>query len=109
MCNFSLNSCCHKYGGPRTGQSYQECCFIAGGGLEDNLNNRQSVALLCMQFKIKSNIMHSLRCVLPLPYVPALLVVLWLFVDTRLRLLAVELLIAAKSLCPSQCLFGTII
>ena len=38
-----------------------------------------------------------------------LLVVLWLRIGTRLRLLAVELLSIAGPLCPSQCLFETIL
>ena len=45
--------------------------FLAGVVLECNLAHRRSVAELCMLFKIKSNIMHRLSSVLPLPYVPA--------------------------------------
>ena len=45
--------------------------FLAGGVLECNLAHRQSVAELCMLFKIKSNPMHPWSGALPLPYVPA--------------------------------------
>ena len=34
---------------------------------------------------------------------------LWLLIGTYLRLLAVELLSTAEPLCPSRCLFGTIL
>ena len=45
--------------------------FLTGGVLECNLANRQSVAELCMLFKIKSNPVHPLSGALPLPYVLA--------------------------------------
>ena len=45
--------------------------FLAGGVLECNLAPRQSVAELCMLFKIKSNPVHPLSGALPLPYVTA--------------------------------------
>ena len=45
--------------------------FLAGIFLQYNLAHRQSVVVLCMLFKIKSNPMHPLNGVLPLPYVPA--------------------------------------
>ena len=45
--------------------------FLAGRILECNLAHCQSVAELCMLFKIKSNPMRSLSGALPLPYVPA--------------------------------------
>ena len=83
--------------------------FSAGGVLECNLANRRSVAEFCMVFKIRSNPMHRFTGVLPLPYVPArVTVVLWLLRGTRLFLLAVELLSKVEPLCPSRCLFGTI-
>ena len=44
--------------------------FLAGGVLECNLAHRQSVAELCMLFKIRSNPMHPLSGALPLPYLP---------------------------------------
>ena len=57
--------------------------FLAGGVLECNLTHRRSVAVLCMLFKIKSNPMYPLRGALPLPDVPArVLVVLRLLIDT---------------------------
>ena len=45
--------------------------FLAGGVLDSNLAHCQSIAELCMQFKIKSNPMHLLSGALPLPDVPA--------------------------------------
>ena len=45
--------------------------FLAGGVLDCNLAHHRSVAELCMLFKIKSDPMHPLSGVLPLPYVPA--------------------------------------
>ena len=45
--------------------------FLAGGVVECNLAHRQSVAELCILFKIKSKPMHLLSSALPLPYVPA--------------------------------------
>ena len=46
--------------------------FLAGGVLECNLAHRRSVAKLCMLFKIKSNLMHSLNGALPLAFVSEL-------------------------------------
>ena len=46
-------------------------CLLAGGVLECNLAYRRYVAVLCMQFKIKSNPMHLLSGALPLPYLLA--------------------------------------
>ena len=46
--------------------------FLAGGVLECNHAHCQSVAELCMLFKIRSNPMHPLSSALSLPYVPAL-------------------------------------
>ena len=45
--------------------------FLAGGVLECNLAHCQSVAGLCMLFKIRSNPMHPQSGALPLPYVLA--------------------------------------
>ena len=45
--------------------------FLAGGVLQCNLAHSQSVAGLCMIFKIKSNPMHPLSSALLFPYVPA--------------------------------------
>ena len=64
--------------------------FLAGGVLECKLAHRRSVAQLCMLFKIKSNPMHPLSGALPLPMCRrVLLVVLWLLIGTRSRLLVV--------------------
>ena len=45
-------------------------CFLAGCVLNCNLSNRQSVAVLCMLYKIRCNPMHPLCGALPVPYVP---------------------------------------
>ena len=79
--------------------------FLAGGVLDCNLAHRRSVAELCMLFKIKSNPMH---CLCPMCR-RLLLVVLWLLIDTRSRLPVVGLVSIAEPLCPSRCLFGTIL
>ena len=51
--------------------------------------------------------MHPLSGALPLPLCArVLLVVLWLLIGTRSRLLAVGLLSIAEALFPSLCLFG---
>ena len=64
-----------------------------------------------MLFKIKSNPMHPLNSAFPLLYmcVCVLPMVLWLLIGTRSRLLIVRLFSIAEPLCPSQCLFGTIL
>ena len=54
--------------------------------------------------------MHPLSGALNLPYVrPVLLVVLWFLIGTRSRLLVVGLLSISEPLCPSRCIFGTIL
>ena len=84
--------------------------FLAGVVLECNLAHRRSVAVLCMQLRIKSNPVHPLSDALTLPYVPSRrLGFLWLLIGTRLHLLAVELPSTVEPLCPSQCLFRTIL
>ena len=84
--------------------------FLAGGVFKCNLAHHRSVAELFMLFKIRSNPMHPLRGALPLPYVPVrVLVVLWLLIDTHSCLLVVGLRSIAEALCPSLCLFGTIL
>ena len=45
-------------------------CFLAGGVLNCNLSHRRSVALLCMLYKIRCNLMHPLCGALPVPHVP---------------------------------------
>ena len=46
-------------------------CFSTGGRLDCDLAHRQSVAVLCMLYKIRCNPMHPLGGALPVPYVPA--------------------------------------
>ena len=85
--------------------------FLTGGVLDCNLIHRRSVAVLCMLFKIKSNPMHPLSGALPSCRSMCrrvLLVVLWLLICTRSRLIVVGLLSIAEPLCPSRCLCGTI-
>ena len=53
------------------GRVVRSAGFLAGGVLECHLSLRQSVAELCMLFKIKSNPMHPLSSALPFPFVPA--------------------------------------
>ena len=56
--------------------------------------------------------MHLLTGALPLPYAPTRDTrddSIWLLIGSRLRLLAVEHLSIAEPLCPSQCLFETIL
>ena len=45
-------------------------CVLAGGVLNCNLSHRQSVAVLCMLYKIRCNPMHPLCGALTVPYVP---------------------------------------
>ena len=44
--------------------------FLTGGVFEGDLAHRQSVAVLCMPYKIRCNRMHPLYGALPVPYVP---------------------------------------
>ena len=84
--------------------------FLADGILECNLAHRRSIAELCMLFKIKSNHRHPMSDALPCRMCRrVLLVVLWLLIGTRSRLLVVGHLSIAEPLCPSPCLFGTIL
>ena len=85
--------------------------FLAGGVLGCNLAHCQSVAELCMLFKIKSNPMHPFKRSIAFGVYASrvLLVVLWLLTGTRSGLLVVRLLSIAEALCPSQRLFGTIL
>ena len=84
--------------------------FLAGGILDCNLAHRRSVAELCMLFKIKSNPRHPLSGALPLPYVPArvtrgaLVAHRHSFAPPRCRTSQYR-----RTLCPSRCLFGTIL
>ena len=45
-------------------------CFLTRGGLHCDLAHRRSVAVLCMLYKIRCNLMHALYGTLPMPYVP---------------------------------------
>ena len=45
-------------------------CILAGGVLNCNLSHRQSVAVWCMLYKIRCNLIHILCDTLPVPYVP---------------------------------------
>ena len=88
----------------------RSACFLAGGVLECNLAHRRCVAKLCLIYKIKST-----QCILWAVHCPChmcwrvLLLVHWLLIGTRLHLLVVVLLSSAEPLCPSRCLFGTIL
>ena len=42
-------------------------CFLAGGMLNCDLSHRRSVAVLCMLYKIRCNLMHPLCGALPVP------------------------------------------
>ena len=44
--------------------------FLAGGVFECDISHRQSVAVLCMLYKIRCNPVHPLNGALPGPYVP---------------------------------------
>ena len=84
--------------------------FLAGGVLECDLAHRQSVAVLCMLFEIRSYPMHPLSGASPFRMCrPVLLVLLWFLTCARLRLLAVELISTVQPCFSSQCLFGTIL
>ena len=75
--------------------------FLAGSVLDCNLAHRRSVAELYMLFKIKRNQMHPLSGELPLMYCRrVLLLVIWLLIGTRSRLLVVELVSIVEPLCP---------
>ena len=44
--------------------------FMTGGVFECDIAHCQSVAVLCMLYKIRCNTMHPLNSALPGPYVP---------------------------------------
>ena len=44
--------------------------FLTGGVIEGDIDHRRSVAVLCMLYKIRCNLMHPLNDALPGPYVP---------------------------------------
>ena len=45
--------------------------FLTGGVFESDISHRQSVAVLCMVYKIRCNPVHPLNGALSGPYVPA--------------------------------------
>ena len=45
-------------------------CFLTGGVLDCDLAHRRSVAVLCMLYKIRCNLMHPLCSALSVSYVP---------------------------------------
>ena len=45
--------------------------FVTGGVFECDISHRRSVAVLCMLYKIRCNLVHPLNGALPGPYVPA--------------------------------------
>ena len=84
--------------------------FLDGGVLECNFAPRRTVAALFVLFKIKSDLMHPLSGASPLLYVPASV--------THGALVAHRHSFASHlcstsqylgTVCPSQCLFGTIL
>ena len=44
--------------------------FLTGGVFEYDISHRRSVAVLCMLYKIRCNLVHLLNGALPGPYVP---------------------------------------
>ena len=46
------------------------CRFLPGDVFESNIAYCQCVAVLCMLYKIRCNLLHLLYDALPLPYVP---------------------------------------
>ena len=84
-------------------------CFLAGGVLNCNISHRRSVAVLCMQYKIRCNPMHPLCGALHVPYVPvrvtrgALIAHLYTYAPPRCRTLQYR-----RTFIPSQYLSGTI-
>ena len=48
-----------------------KCCpFLIGGVFECDIVHHRSVAVLCMQYKIRCNPVHTFHGSLPTPYVP---------------------------------------
>ena len=63
--------------------------FLTGGVFECDLAHRQSVAVLCMLYKIRCNPMHHLYGALPVSYVPVR-VTRSAVISTLMRVLAAE-------------------
>ena len=84
-------------------------CFLAGGVLNCDLSHRRSVAVLCMLYKIRCNLMHPLSGALPVPYVPvrvtrgALIAHRYTYAPPRCRTSQYR-----RTFFPSQYLSGTI-
>ena len=84
-------------------------CFLAVGVLNCNLSICRSVAMLCMLYKIRSNLMHPLCGALPVPYVPVRVTHGTLIdIGILMRLPAAEPRSTTGFLFPSQYLSGTI-
>ena len=69
--------------------------FLTGGVFEYDISHHQSVAVLCMLYNIRCNLMHPLYGALPGPYVPVrvtrgALVAHWLICTALLQNLAVQ-------------------
>ena len=84
--------------------------FLAGGVFECDISHRRSVAVLCMLYKIRCNLMHPLFGALPGPYVPArvtrgaLVAHRYTYAPPRCRTLQYS-----RTLFPSRCPSGTIL
>ena len=86
--------------------------FLTGGVFMFHLAHRRSVAVLCMLYKIRCNLMYHLYCDLPEPNVPARVTrgAVIAHRHTYSVLLGTEsVLLAAELLFPCQCLCGTIL
>ena len=84
--------------------------FLTGGVFECDISHRRSVAVLCMLYKIRCNLVHPLIGALPGPYVPArvtrgaLVAHRYTYAPPRCRTLR-----RAGLLFPSRCPPGTIL
>ena len=74
--------------------------FHTGGVFECDIGHLRSVAVLCMQYKIRCYPSHSLYGAPPVPYVPVRVIhaVLWTHIGILMRLLAAEPRTTAGSL-----------
>ena len=52
------------------GRAVSDARFLTGGVFECDIDHRWSVAVLCMLYKIRCNLVHPLNGALPGPYVP---------------------------------------
>ena len=89
------------------GRAVSGARFLTGGVFECDISHRRSVAVLCMLYKTRINLVHPLNGALPLPYVPVRF--------TRCALVAHRYTYAplrcstAGLLLPSRCPSGTIL